>query len=320
MWVRDTSFTADAFLALHMHEEIQSVVNWLLGAVRRTGPGLEIFYKLDGSAPASERWLEAPGYRGSQPVRSGNGAATQTQLGCYGDLFDTVLRFVEGGHLLDPATGRMLADLADRCCDIWPTQDAGIWELHTDRHYTISKMGCWVALDRAARLAEMGEIATNHAARWAREADEVRAWVNEHCWSERKRSYTFYAGTDELDAATLLAASTGFDRGERLDGTVRAVRNELGRGPLLYRYTGMDTEEGCFLACTFWLVDALTELGRLEDAATLMDEAVALTNDVGLLAEMMDPADGAMLGNVPQALSHLALINAAVRLDAALPR
>jgi len=170
------------------------------------------------------------------------------------------------------------------------------------------------------RLAEMGEIATNHAARWAREADEVRAWVNEHCWSDRKRSYTFYAGTDDLDAATLLAASTGFDRGERLAGTVRAVRKELGRGPLLYRYTGMDVEEGCFLACTFWLVDALTELGRLGDAVTLMDEAVALTNDVGLLAEMMDPADGAMLGNVPQALSHLALINAAVRLDAALPR
>jgi len=320
MWVRDTSFTADAFLALHMQEEIQSVVNWLLGAVRRTGPGLEIFYKLDGSTPDSERRLRAPGYRDSQPVRAGNGAATQTQLGCYGDLFDTVLRYVEAGHLLDPGTGRMLADLADRCCDIWPTQDAGIWELHTDRHYTISKMGCWVALDRAARLAEMGEIATNHAGRWAREADEVRAWVNEHCWSERKQSYTFYAGTDDLDAATLLAASTGFDRGERLAGTVRAVRKELGRGPLLYRYTGMDVEEGCFLACTFWLVDALTELGRLEDATTLMDDAVALTNDVGLLAEMMDPSDGAMLGNVPQALSHLALINAAVRLDAALPR
>lgn len=320
MWVRDTSFTADAFLGLRMHEEIQSVVNLLLDAVGRTRPGLEIFYKLDGSTPESERELRAPGYRGSRPVRSGNGAATQTQLGCYGDLFDTVLRYVEAGHLLDPGTGRMLADLADRCCDIWPTEDAGIWELHTDRHYTISKIGCWVALDRAVRLAEMGEIATGHAGRWAREADEVRAWTNEHCWSESKQSYTFYAGTDDLDAATLLAARTGFDRGERLAGTVRAVRRELGRGPLLYRYSGMDAEEGCFLACTFWVVDALTELGRLEEACTLMDEAVALTNDVGLLSEMMDPADGSMLGNVPQALSHLALVNSAVRLDAALPR
>jgi GH15 family glucan-1,4-alpha-glucosidase len=320
MWVRDTSFTADAFLGLHMHEEIQSVVNWLLGTVRRTGPGMHIFYQLDGSPPASEQQLRAPGYRGSRPVRSGNGAATQSQLGCFGDLFDTVLRYVEAGHLLDPGTGRMLADLADRCCDIWRTEDAGIWELHTDRHYTISKMGCWVALDRAVRLAQMGEIATDHAGRWAREAEEVRGWVNEHCWSETKRSYTFYAGTDDLDAATLLAARTGFDRGERLAGTVRAVRSELGRGPLLYRYTGMEAEEGCFLACTFWLIGALTELGRLDEACTLMDQAVALANDVGLLAEMMDPDDGAMLGNVPQALSHLALVNAAVRLDAVLAR
>jgi GH15 family glucan-1,4-alpha-glucosidase len=320
MWVRDTSFTADAFLALHMHEEIQSVVNWLLGTVRRTGPGLHIFYRLDGSLPDTEKKLRARGYRDSRPVRAGNGAATQIQLGCFGDLFDTVLRYVEGGHLLDPGTGRMLADLADHCCDTWSTEDAGIWELHTNRHYTISKMGCWVALDRASRLAAMGEIPAGHADRWAREADEVRTWVNEHCWSEGKRSYTFYAGTDDLDAATLLAARTGFDRGERLAGTVRAVRRELGRGPLLYRYTGMDAEEGCFLACTFWLVGALTELGELDEACTLMDQAVALANDVGLLAEMMDPADGAMLGNVPQALSHLTLINAAVRLDAALGR
>lgn len=318
MWLRDTSFTADAFLALHMQEEIQSVVNWLLSAVRRTGPQLEVFYKLDGSQPGSERELRAPGYRSSRPVRAGNGAAVQTQLGGYGDLFDTVLRYVRAGHLLDPGTRRMLADVADRCCDIWPTQDAGIWELHTDRHYTISKMGCWVALDRAAQLAELGQIAGDHAGRWAREAEEVRAWTNEHCWSDAKQSYTFYAGADDLDAATLLAARTGFDRGERLAGTVRAVRQELGRGPLLYRYTGMDREEGCFLACSFWLVDALTELGRLGEAADLMDGTVALANDVGLLAEMMDPDDHAMLGNVPQALSHLALINAAVRLDDAL--
>jgi GH15 family glucan-1,4-alpha-glucosidase len=314
MWVRDTSFAADALLALELHDEVQAVVNWLLGTLDRTAPDVHVFYKLDGSVPDIEHDLTAPGYRGSRPVRSGNGAAGQSQLGCFGDLFDTVWRYVEAGHLLDPGTGRMLAVLADRCCDLWRTEDSGIWELGDHQHYTISKIGCWVALDRAARLAEAGEIATGHAARWRTEAEDIRAWVNENCWSAGKQSYTFYAGTDELDAATLLAGRTGFDRGERLAGTVRAVRRELGRGPLVYRYTGIDGEEGCFLACTFWLVSALTALGALDDARQLMDQAVALTNDVGQVAEQMDPDTGEMLGNFPQALSHLALINAATGL------
>jgi GH15 family glucan-1,4-alpha-glucosidase len=315
MWVRDTSFAADAMVHLGMDEEVQAVVNWMLGTIRGTAPDLHVFYKLDGSVPEAQQELHAPGYRGSRPVRSGNGAARQTQLGCFGDLFDTVLRYARDGHLLDPGTGRMLADLADRCCDLWLTEDSGIWELEDYRHYTISKMGCWVALDRAVQLARMGEVATGHAERWQREADAIKAWVDEHCWSEVKRSYTFYAGTDDLDAATLLAGRTGFDRGERLAGTVRAVRGELGapgaQGPLLYRYTGMEKEEGCFLACTFWLVTALVALGEGEEARRLMDEAVGLVNDVGLLAEQMDPGTGEMLGNFPQALSHLALVNAA---------
>jgi GH15 family glucan-1,4-alpha-glucosidase len=315
MWVRDTSFVADSLLALDLHEEVQGVVNWLLGTIRRTAPDLHVFYKLDGAVPEEEATLNAPGYRDSRPVRAGNGAATQVQLGVFGDLFDTVWRYVEAGHLLDPGTGRMLADLADRCCDLWLTEDSGIWELGRHRHYTISKMGCWVALDRAVRLAEAGEVATGHAFRWRAEADRIHAWVDEHCWSAEQGSYTFYAGTEELDAATLLAGRTGFDRGERLAGTVRAVRRQLARGPLVYRYTGMDREEGCFLACTFWLVSALTGLGELDEARRLMDEAVTLVNDVGLLSEEMDPDTREFLGNVPQALSHLALINAATALS-----
>jgi GH15 family glucan-1,4-alpha-glucosidase len=312
MWVRDTSFVADSLLALGLHEEVQAVVNWLLGTIRATAPDLHVFYKLDGSVPEDEAaTLAAPGYRDSRPVRAGNGAAQQVQLGVFGDLFDTVWRYVEAGHLLDPGTGRMLAELADRCCDVWLSEDSGIWELEQHRHYTISKMGCWAALDRAVRLAEAGEVATGHADRWRTEAEQIRAWVHEHCWSEAKGSYTFYAGTDELDAATLLAGRTGFDTGKRLAGTVEAVQRELGRGPLVYRYSGMDRDEGCFLACTYWLVSALTRLGRLEEARGLMDEAVGLVNDVGLLSEQMDPDTGEFLGNTPQALSHLALINAA---------
>ncbi len=139
--------------------------------------------------------------------------------------------------------------------------------------------------------------------------------MNEHCWSPSEGSYTFYAGTEDLDAATLLAGPTGFERGPRLAGTIAAVQRELADGPFVYRYTGMQHEEGAFLACTFWLVNALAASGDVAAATTLMDQGVELTNDLGLLSEQMDPATGAMLGNVPQGLSHLALINAAFAIE-----
>jgi GH15 family glucan-1,4-alpha-glucosidase len=317
MWVRDSSYTVDALMELGLHEEVQSAVSFLLSAIRRTAPNLHVFYTLAGDVPTEHAELDAPGYRESTPVRAGNGAATQTQLGTSGDLFDTMWHYVDNGHQLDAPTGRMLAELADRCCDIWRRPDSGIWELPDARQYTISKMGCWVALDRAAKLAEAGAIHTGHTQRWRSESDEIRAWVNENCWSTSKGSYTFYAGTDDLDAATLLAGHTGFDRGERLAGTIDAITAELAEGPLIYRYTGMSSEEGAFVACSFWLVTALTHLGRTKEAIQQMDDSVALANDVGLLSEQMTPTGRGMLGNHPQGLSHLALVNAATGLAAA---
>jgi GH15 family glucan-1,4-alpha-glucosidase len=313
MWVRDTAFTVDALIRLGLHAEVHAALTFLLRCVRSTAPHLKVFYHLDGGVPSEEGTIDAPGYRGSTPVRVGNGAASQMQLGTFGHLLDAVLRYVEAGHVLDPETGRLLADLTDRCCDLWTHPDAGIWELHVDRHYTQSKMGCWVALDRAVRLQELGQIPTTHVARWERERDLIHDWVDEHCWSAEKNSYTFYAGTDDLDAATLLAGPFGFDRGARLAGTVAAVTRELADGPLVYRYTGMRSAEGAFVACTFWLVSALGILGRRDEAVARMNDAVKLANDVGVLTEQMS-ADGSALGNLPQALSHLALINAATLL------
>lgn len=313
-WIRDSSFTADALISLGLHEEVQAAVTWLLQTLQSTAPDLHVFYTLEGKVAEGQVDLNADGYRGSKPVRAGNGAAQQSQLGTFGDLFDTVWRYVSAGHALDPQTSHLLVELADRCCDLWLTPDSGIWELSEQRHYTISKMGCWVALDRAVSLTELGEIDSGHADRWRAERAQIQDWVNQHCWSQSKRSYTFYAGTDDLDAATLLAARTGFDKGERLTGTIDAIRAELARGPLIYRYSGMDEDEGAFLACTYWLVEALSVAGRRDEAMALMDEAVGLVNDVGLLAEQMDPRTGEMLGNLPQGLSHLALINAAVTL------
>jgi GH15 family glucan-1,4-alpha-glucosidase len=314
MWVRDSSYTVDALMELGLHEEVQAAVSFLLAAIRRSAPDLHVFYTLNGEVPDGHTELDSAGYRGSQPVRAGNGAATQTQLGTFGDLFDTMWHYTKNGHRLDLATSRMLAELADRCCDLWRQPDAGIWELPDLRHYTNSKMGCWVALDRAVRLADIGAIETGHAHRWCQERDRIHAWVDEHCWSTALSSYTFYAGTDDLDAATLLAGHTGFDRGERLTGTVAAIQAELADGPLIYRYTGMRDEEGAFVACSFWMVMALAHLGQIERATVLMDDAVALTNDVGLLSEQIDPSGRTMLGNHPQGLSHLALINAATTL------
>ncbi|MFL6139454.1 MAG: glycoside hydrolase family 15 protein [Frankiaceae bacterium] len=310
MWVRDASFTLDAFISLGLHEEVQAAVSWLIGSLHRTAPRLQVFYKLDGTVPGAQELLDLPGYRGSRPVRSGNDAAGQTQLGTLGDLFDTIWRYVGHGHVLDPRTGQLLADLADHCCDVWRTEDSGIWELQQHRHYTVSKMGCWAALDRALRLHDAGMVPTGHRHRWIGERAAIRRFVDEHCWSAAKRSYTFYAGTDELDAATLLAGRSGFDTGERLAGTVAAVRAELGAGPYLYRYTGMAEEEGAFVACSFWLANALAVLGRPKEAAEAIDGALGAANDVGLLAEMVDPATGELLGNFPQGLSHLALVGA----------
>jgi GH15 family glucan-1,4-alpha-glucosidase len=312
-WVRDSSFTVDALINLGLAEEVHASVSWLLDALRCSEPDLHVFYTLGGEVADGQTELDVPGYQRSTPVRAGNSASNQIQLGTYGDFFDTMFRYVQGGHLLDKGSARLLADLADRCCDLWMSKDSGIWELPELEHYTISKIGCWTALDRAGWLAEAHQLPDDRLDRWKHEATEIAAWVGEHCWSDSQDSYTFYAGSEQLDAAVLLAGRTGFDRGPRLSSTIEAVRAGLGieGSPLLYRYSGMEKEEGAFVACTFWMVDALVWSGDEERARSLMDDAVALTNDLGILAEQIDPVTGGFLGNVPQGLSHLALINAA---------
>ena len=318
-WVRDTSFTLDALINLGLHEEVQRSVSWLVDTIGRNGPGLHVFYTLGGDVSTDQEELAAPGYAHSRPVRAGNRAAEQTQLGNYGDLFDTIWRYCEQGHVLNAHTARLLADLADLCCDTWRNPDAGLWELTQPEHYTISKIGCWVALDRAFRLAEECQLTDAHSTRWHDEAEHIRAWIDNNCWSDAKSSYTFFAGTDKLDAAVLLAARTGFDRGARLRSSITAISEELGAGPLVYRYSGAHLEEGAFTACTFWLVEALALTRQRDQATDLMRQALELVNEVGLMAEEIDVDSRASLGNFPQGLSHLALINAAFTLQRCAP-
>ena len=244
----------------------------------------------------------------------GNGAQGQLQLGVYGDLFDVVRAYVEDGNLLDAETGRLLATIADRACDNWQRPDSGIWELEEQQHYTSSKLGCWQALDCAVHLSTLGQLPGGNE-RWAAERDRIRDWVENNAWSEPRQSYVMYPGSEKLDASVLLHAASGFDRTERMSGTIDAIESELGRGALVYRYSGMQREEGTFVACAFWMAAALACVGRMDEARARMTELVALGNDVGLYSEMMDAETHEFLGNLPQGLSHLALINAAITID-----
>lgn len=313
-WIRDAAYTMAALRRFGIREETHAAVSWLLRSARRHGPRMGVFFRLDGSAPDPVREYEAPGWRGIGPVVTGNRADDQLQLSIFADVFDTVRLYADSGHVLDTETGHLLTGFADQACDSWRSRDAGMWELQQTEHYTSSKIGCWHALRCAVHLTEIGQI-PGDPERWAREAERIQDWVRRHCWSEALGSYEWYPGSGQLDASVLLHAGSGFDRGPRMSSTLDAIRRELGSGPWLYRFSGArERGEGAFVACAFWAVSALHHVGRSTEARTLMNELVRQTNDVGVLAEMVVPEDNSFLGNLPQGLSHLALIGAAMDL------
>jgi GH15 family glucan-1,4-alpha-glucosidase len=314
-WVRDVAYTVRALMRFGLREETHAAVSWLVDTIEDDGPELCVYYGLDGSRPTSGvTRLQVPGWRGIQPVVAGNRAQDQLQLGIYGDLMDVMFTYVDDGNLVDIDTARLLSDIADRACDGWRRPDSGMWELEDEQHYTSSKMGCWQAIDRAIGLAEAGQLDGN-VERWRSERDAVRAWIDDNGWSETRGSYVMYPGTDRLDTSVLLHSVSGFDRGPRMSKTIDAIRSQLGRGPQVYRYDGMQDEEGTFVASAFWISSALACVGRMDEARDQLDAMIDLANDVGMYSEQLDAESGAFLGNLPQALSHLALINAAITID-----
>ncbi|MDZ8274771.1 glycoside hydrolase family 15 protein [Microbacterium aquimaris] len=317
-WVRDLAYTARALVRFGLREETHASISWLVRTIREQGPDLHVMYDLGGGTIDGTREFDVDGWRGIGPVVAGNPANDQLQLGVYGDLFSICRTYVDAGNVLDTETGRLLANMADRTCDLWRNPDSGMWELAEVQHYTSSKMGCWQALRDAVHLGEAGVI-PGPVERWRDEMMRVEAWVHEHGWSEEAGAYVMHPGTTDLDASVLLHAESGFDRGERMSRTIDRLTAELGAGPLLYRYTGMDREEHTFVACAFWRAGALACVGRHDEAVAAMDDLVARGNDVGIFAEMISEHDGAFWGNLPQALSHLALVNAALTMERLVP-
>ena len=312
-WVRDTSFALDAALRLGLTEFAQATLGWLLRAANRTHPRVNVFFTLDGEPFREEEVVDLPGYRGSLPVRWGNKAGHQLQFGCFGDLMDTAWMFVESGSPLDHASGLRLAEVADHVCQTWRNPDSGIWELEDQRDYTLSKLQTWVALDRAVKLAGAGQLQRPHVETWRATQREIRTWIRAQCVGDDGVWYRDGNDSRELDCAVLLASRTGFIEADDPDlgPTIDRIRSELGAGgPLVHRYTNAENDNA-FVACSFWMAEALVGIGRRDEAAALIEELVGLTNDVGLLSEEIDAGDGAFRGNVPQVLSHLALINAA---------
>lgn len=314
-WVRDVAYSVRALMRFGLREETHAAVSWLVDTIRAEGPEVSIFYGLDGSRPSGDvTELQLPGWRNHRPVVSGNQAQQQLQLGIYGDLMDVMFTYVKDGNVIDEGTARLLSDIADRACDGWRRPDSGMWELEEEQHYTSSKMGCWQAIDRAIGLAEDGQLDGN-VDRWRRERDTIRAWIDENGWSASRGSYVMYPGSDRLDTSVLLHSVSGFDRGPRMSQTIDAIRSQLGRGAQVYRYDGMQSEEGTFVASAFWIASALACVGRMDEATAQFDAVIAMANDIEMYAEQLDAESGDFLGNVPQALSHLALINAAITID-----
>jgi pentatricopeptide repeat protein len=328
-WIRDASFGAYALLSAGHIEDAVSFFDWICRVALRCGAGeLQILYGLDGEKNLAEYSLDhLEGYRRSRPVRIGNAACEQFQLDVYGELLDCFHAYRRLGELsperlhdIWPAFRQQVDHVAER----WREPDSGIWEMRTEpRQFVYSKVMAWTALDRAIQAAEELQLPAD-LSRWRSERAAIRSEVLEKGYDPVLGSFTQSYGARVLDAATLLLPMLGFiDPGdERMQSTIEAIERNLMADGLVYRYVGADDGlpggEATFGACTFWLVDNLVALGRLDEAKELFERMLSRATPLGLFAEEIEPGDSVHLGNFPQALTHIALMNVAVKLARAL--
>ncbi len=327
-WLRDATFTLQAFMHLGYFDEAAAWRDWLLRAIAGDPAQMQIMYGVSGERRLTE-W-EAPwlkGFRDSSPVRIGNAAAEQMQLDVRGELVDTMARAVKGGLAPHPRSAELRRVSLEYLATVWREPDEGIWEMRAGRrHFTHSKVMSWVAFDRALTYPPQSARDRADQKRWRAIADEIHAEICQKGFDAKQNAFTQVYGEPWLDASLLQMALVGFlpPSDPRILGTIAAIEKRLVRDGLTLRYEtdvvadGLPPGEGRFLACSFWLADNLVLTGRHGEARALFERLLTLCNDVGLMAEQYDPATGEMLGNFPQAFSHVGLINTAVNLSRAM--
>jgi len=322
-WVRDASLVGQALISTgHVNEAID-FFNWIEKVSEEhfeKGEGIRIMYGLHGEINLEEETLEhLEGYKRSKPVHIGNGASDQLQNEIYGELLNTAYELVRRNVKLKPEMMNFLSRVADRACEVWKEKDSGIWEERKNLcHYTYSKVMMWVALDRAIHLASNYNF-PGDTDRWKKSRSEIREAVLKYGYDKELGSFVRAFGQKELDAANLripLLEFLPFDD-KRVQGTINNTIKYLTENQLVYRYLkkeGPHSREGTFALCTFWLVDALALSGRINEARDIFENIINHTNHVGLLSEMIDAETGELLGNFPQAFSHIGMINSMVYL------
>ncbi len=312
-WLRDAAMSVRALSTSACADESRRYFDWIVRAAVtcRTEDQMQIVFGVDGERDISEHCLEhLDGHLGSRPVRVGNAAWRQNQLDVLGHVLDAAW-VIRDDLELDDFTAHFLRQLADRAARQWREPDSGIWEgREGDHHYVVSKVGCWVALDRAVRFGEH-LAGDGDRRRWAAERDELRRVVLRDGFDDRRGAFTGALGSDHLDAGVLLLALQGFVEADdpRMTGTIAVLENELGDDGLLRRWTG--AQDGAFVPVSFWLAECHARAGRIDRAHEVFERAASAATDLGLLAEEVDLASGDPLGNIPQAISHVGLVNAA---------
>jgi GH15 family glucan-1,4-alpha-glucosidase len=319
-WLRDAAFTVHALFGLGYKDDAEAFVDWLLHATRLTRPELRIVYDVFGERPPREHELShLLGYAGSRPVRVGNAASEQLQLDVYGEVVEAVSHFIGENERLDRDMQKLLRQCAEYVCQHWREPDNGMWEYRDKRrHYTHSRLMCWVALDRVLEMQARAQLNGIDVEKCEAERAHIDEEIKTHAWNPMLQAYVQTCGGDNLDASALLLAYYGFEEASsrRMQQTHERIREKLvPRSGLVYRNErSVELGEGAFALCSFWEADFLARAGNLEGAYEAFEAALGYANDVALFAEEIDPETGDSLGNFPQAFTHLGVINAALSL------